>query len=180
MCSLHCKNDMYFYGKNRLNLHGRDVRHNCTDLFSQLSLKCPRDRYLLCLFHFYKKNAFQWTDLAGVFVCYKYVTDMLYLTYLFTNLPYFFRKNTDRFHRVNLHFLDAYSEKHIVYRWKDGLNKSVVFEENMTLPQFRVQGFNLLTKQERLSTGEPIDHSSCSVCKHDSTTVPCPGFQPSH
>jgi len=32
--------------------------------------------------------------LAGVF----YVTNMSNLTYLFTDLPYFFRKNTDRFY----------------------------------------------------------------------------------
>jgi len=38
--------------------------------------------------------------LAGGFVCYKYVTDMSNLTYLFTDLLYFFRKNTDRFYRV--------------------------------------------------------------------------------
>jgi len=38
--------------------------------------------------------------LAGGFMCYKYVTDMANLTYLFTDLPYFFRKSTGRFYCV--------------------------------------------------------------------------------
>jgi len=75
--------------------------------FSNSSLKCLKDRYLgYSVLHFYnKKNAFHWTTylmhrLADGFLCYKYVTDMSNLSYLFADLPYFLRKYMNRFYRV--------------------------------------------------------------------------------
>jgi len=61
----------------------------------------------LCLLHFYKKTRIPLNTLPHarllVCFCYKYFTDMSNLTYLFTDLPYFFRKNTDSFYRVHTH-----------------------------------------------------------------------------
>jgi len=92
--------------KVRENLHERDVRQSSM-YFSVRSVSNARepDIYILFLLHFKKKYAFHLTiclmhRLAGGFVCYKYVTDMSNLTYLFTDLLYFFSKNTDRFYRV--------------------------------------------------------------------------------
>jgi hypothetical protein len=48
---------------------------------------------------------------------------------------------------------DAYSEKHIAYKWKDGPRDSVGLSKNVQLPQFSIRGFRAKNKLEQLSTG---------------------------
>jgi len=50
---------------------------------------------------------------------------------------------------------DAYSVKHIKYKWKDGSRRSVDMDRSVQLPQFSVGGFRTRTKLEVLSTGIP-------------------------
>jgi len=45
---------------------------------------------------------------------------------------------------------DAYSVKHITYRWMNG---AVGYNKEMQLPQFEIKGFRVVTKLEKLSTG---------------------------
>jgi len=48
---------------------------------------------------------------------------------------------------------DAYSVKHITYRWMNK-NDSVGYNKEMQLPQFEIKGFRVVTKLEKLSTGK--------------------------
>jgi len=58
---------------------------------------------------------------------------------------------------VCVHMTDAYSVKHITYRWEDGPRKSVSYNREMQLPQFEIKGFRVVTKLENTSTGT-VEH----------------------
>ena len=49
--------------------------------------------------------------------------------------------------------VDAYSDQHIVYKWKEGPRKSVDINADVQLPQFSVRGYRAKNKIETLSTG---------------------------
>jgi len=53
--------------------------------------------------------------LAGGFSCYKYVTDMSTLTHVFTDLPYFLRKNTDLFSLCTQVYFKKIKEVHFCH-----------------------------------------------------------------
>ena len=55
---------------------------------------------------------------------------------------------------------DAYSVKHITYKWQDGPTKSVSLADEVQLPQVQVKGYRVREKLEVLSTG--MCHSSFS------------------
>jgi len=48
---------------------------------------------------------------------------------------------------------DAYSVKHITYKWQDGPTKSVSLADDVQLPQVLVKGYRVKEKLEVLSTG---------------------------
>jgi len=62
---------------------------------------------------------------------------------------------------------DAYSVKHIKYKWKDGSRKSVDMDRSVQLPQFSVGGFRTRTKLEVLSTGEKKQLMHCYCSRYD-------------
>jgi len=49
---------------------------------------------------------------------------------------------------------DAYSVKHITYKWRDGPTKSVSLADEVQLPQVQVKGYRVKEKLEVLSTGQ--------------------------
>jgi len=49
--------------------------------------------------------------------------------------------------------IDAYSVKHITYKWKDGPAESVSLAKDVQLPQVQVKGYRVKEKLEVLSTG---------------------------
>jgi len=49
--------------------------------------------------------------------------------------------------------IDAYSVKHITYKWQDGPTKSVSLADEVQLPQVQVKGYRVKDKLEVLSTG---------------------------
>jgi len=55
---------------------------------------------------------------------------------------------------------DAYSVKHITYKWQDGPTKSVSLADEVQLPQVQVKGYRVRDKLEVLSTG--VSRSSFS------------------
>ena len=50
-------------------------------------------------------------------------------------------------------YIDAYSVKHITYKWRDGPDKSVSLADEVQLPQVQVKGYRVRERQEVLSTG---------------------------
>ena len=60
------------------------------------------------------------------------------------------KKATDRCHAV---CTDAYSVKHITYKWQDGPSESVKLADEVQLPQVQVKGYRVREKLEVLSTG---------------------------
>jgi len=58
---------------------------------------------------------------------------------------------------------DAYSVKHITYRWEKGPKESVGYNKEMQLPQFEIKGFRVVTKLEKLSTGRPTTQLNNNV-----------------
>ena len=50
-------------------------------------------------------------------------------------------------------YVDAYSDRHIVYKWKEGPRKSVGIDLSVHLPQFSIRGYRAKNKLEVLSTG---------------------------
>jgi len=64
-----------------------------------------------------------------------------------------------------VHWTDAYSVKHITYKWQDGPAKSVSLSDDVQLPQVQVKGYRVKEKLEVLSTGVlSILRSNC--CLH--------------
>lgn len=50
---------------------------------------------------------------------------------------------------------DAYSVKHITYRWIQERAKGPVgYNKELQLPQFEIKGYRVVTKLEKLSTGK--------------------------
>jgi len=49
---------------------------------------------------------------------------------------------------------DAYSVKHITYRWKEGPTGSVTVDRGVQLPQFKVAGYRIKERLEVLTTGQ--------------------------
>jgi len=49
---------------------------------------------------------------------------------------------------------DAYSVKHIAYRWITEPKGPVGYNKEMQLPQFEIKGYRVKTKLEKLSTGK--------------------------
>jgi len=62
---------------------------------------------------------------------------------------------------------DAYSDKHIVYKWKEGPRKSVGINLDMQPAQFIVRGYRAKNKLEILSTGRTLLTVSSAIRRHN-------------
>lgn len=69
--------------------------------------------------------------------------------------------------------VDAYSVKHITYKWQNGPTNSVSLADEVQLPQVQVKGYRVREKLEVLSTG-----SSFSLCSKYASKLGFSGTSP--